>query len=198
MHEIVGADAVIDGRAKTISASACSAVPGCRSGSTKPLGDLTARLTMPFFCPILPGTPIDPAGIDNPAGSGPYYVAEWVVNRRIVLERNPFYRGDRPANVDQIIWTVGQSDEACFERRSRTGSTTAAIASWTVPLSPGPRSTASTGGRDSSSSTRRSRRPTSPSTTRGPPSEAPGRSHSRRRSTTRSTDRRSSEHSAIS
>ena len=79
----------------------------------KPAGDFTARLTMPFFCPILPNTPA--AGIDHPAGSGPYYFAERITNQRTVLERNPFYRGDRPANVDQIVWTPGASLDACLE-----------------------------------------------------------------------------------
>jgi peptide/nickel transport system substrate-binding protein len=75
---------------------------------------LTARLTMIFFCPVLPGTPVDPHGIDNPAGSGPYYVAERIVNQRIVLKRNPYYRGDRPANVDEIVYTVGLDPEECL------------------------------------------------------------------------------------
>ena len=36
------------------------------------------------------------------------------MNRRIVLKRNPYYRGGRPANVDQIVLTVGESREACL------------------------------------------------------------------------------------
>ena len=84
----------------------------------KPAGDFTARLTMPFFCPILPNTPA--AEIDHPAGSGPYYFAERIVNQRIVLERNPFYRGDRPANVDRIVWTPGDDASRHASRRSRT------------------------------------------------------------------------------
>jgi ABC-type transport system substrate-binding protein len=62
----------------------------------------------------LPSTPIDPAGIDNPAGSGPYYVAERIVNQQIVLKRNPYYRGNRPTNVDQIVLTVGETPQACL------------------------------------------------------------------------------------
>ena len=69
---------------------------------------------MPFFCPIPPNTPVDPAGTDTPAGSGPYYVAERIVNQRIVLERNPYYRGGRPANVDRVVWTIGTSREDCL------------------------------------------------------------------------------------
>jgi peptide/nickel transport system substrate-binding protein len=57
---------------------------------------------------------VDPGGIDLPAGSGPFYVAEHVVNQRIVLKRNPFYRGGRPANLDEVVWMVGESREACL------------------------------------------------------------------------------------
>jgi ABC-type transport system substrate-binding protein len=113
MHEIVGADAVIEGRAKTISGVRALGPYRLRIGLTKPLGAFTARLTMPFFCPLLPNTPIAPDGINNPPGSGPYYVAERVVNQRIVLRRNRFYRGGRPANVDQVVWTIGVSVEGC-------------------------------------------------------------------------------------
>ena len=58
---------------------------------------------MPFFCPVLPDTPVDPRGVD-PAGSGPYYVAEH--------DRQPAHRpaggtpttaGTGPANVDEIV-----------------------------------------------------------------------------------------------
>ena len=73
---------------------------------------------------LLPGPPRHadrPAGINDPAGSGPYYVAERVVNQRIVLKRNPYYRGGRPANVDQVVWTIGVTPErtACETEQDR-------------------------------------------------------------------------------
>ena len=71
MHEIVGADAVAAGRAKTISGVRVLSRYRLQIQLTKPLGDLLARLTAPFFCPILPGTPISPAGIDTPTRLGP-------------------------------------------------------------------------------------------------------------------------------
>ena len=113
LREIIGAAAVIDGKAESISGIRALGRYRLQIRLTEPLPDLTARLTMPFFCPILPNTPIDPAGVENPAGSGPYYVAERITNQRIVLRRNPFYRGDRPGNVDQILWTIGGSLETC-------------------------------------------------------------------------------------
>ncbi len=114
MHEIVGADAVAAGRTKTISGVRVLSRYRLQIQLTKPLADLFARLTAPFFCPILPGTPISPAGSDSPAGSGPYYVASRFPNRQIVLKRNLYYRGGRPANVDRVVWTVGESRDACL------------------------------------------------------------------------------------
>jgi peptide/nickel transport system substrate-binding protein len=115
MSEIVGANAVISGKARSISGVRVLGRYRLQIRLTKPLGDFTARLTMPFFCPILPNTPVDPAGTNTPAGSGPYYVAERVVNQRIVLRRNPYYGGDRPVNVDQVVWTISESLDACIE-----------------------------------------------------------------------------------
>jgi peptide/nickel transport system substrate-binding protein len=114
MHEIVGVDAVSEGKAVSIAGVQVLGTYRLRIRLTKALGDFTPRLTMPFFCPLPPNTPIDKAGIDNPAGSGPYYIADRVVNRQIVFKRNPFYRGMRPANVDQIVYSVGPSREACL------------------------------------------------------------------------------------
>jgi ABC-type oligopeptide transport system substrate-binding subunit len=114
LHELIGADAVIQGRAASIAGVRVLSRYRLQIRLTEPVPDLTARLTMPFFCPILPNTPIDPAGIDNPPGSGPYYVAERIVNRRTVLRRNPYYRGGRPAHVDQVVWTPGERQDSCL------------------------------------------------------------------------------------
>ncbi len=41
-----------------------------------PAADLTARLTIPPFCPVPLGLPVDPEGVGAPLpGSGPYYAA---------------------------------------------------------------------------------------------------------------------------
>jgi peptide/nickel transport system substrate-binding protein/oligopeptide transport system substrate-binding protein len=114
LREVVGADAVLEGKARTIAGVRVLGPYRLEIRLTRPVGDLTARLTMLFFCPVLPNTPIDPRGIDEPAGSGPYYVADRVVNQRIVLRRNPYYRGNRPANVDQIVYTAGVTPEDCL------------------------------------------------------------------------------------
>jgi ABC-type transport system substrate-binding protein len=106
MHEIVGVDAVISGKAQTISGVRAVGPYTLELRTKRPVGDLAARLTMPFFCPIAVDMPIDPDGVDTPLGSGPYYVASRVRNRQVVLERNRFYRGSRPAHVDMAVWTI--------------------------------------------------------------------------------------------
>ena len=111
MHEIVGADAAIDGKAESISGLRARGPYTLEIRTTRPLADLPARLAIGAFCPVAPGTP--PSEVRAPLGSGPYYVASYVPNRQVVLERNRFYRGPRPANVDRVVRTIGVAPEAC-------------------------------------------------------------------------------------
>jgi ABC-type oligopeptide transport system substrate-binding subunit len=101
IQDIIGADAVIRGQSKRISGVQALGRYRLRIRLKRQVGDLVARLTMPYFCPIVPGT-----RMNEPPGAGPYYVADHVTNRRIVLERNPYYRGGRIANPDRILWTI--------------------------------------------------------------------------------------------
>jgi ABC-type oligopeptide transport system substrate-binding subunit len=111
LHEIEGADAVIAGQAGAISGVKALGRYKLQIRTTRPLPDLVSRLTMPFFCPIATSTPL--REIDDPLGSGPYYVSSRVPNRQVVLKRNPFYRGPRRAHLGQIVWTIGVGGEAC-------------------------------------------------------------------------------------
>jgi ABC-type oligopeptide transport system substrate-binding subunit len=111
LSEIVGANAVITGKAQTISGVKAVGTYTLQIRTTHPVPDLVSRLTMPFFCPIATNTPIQEIG--NPLGSGPYYIASRIPNRQVVLERNRFYRGSRPANVDHVVLTVGPGQAAC-------------------------------------------------------------------------------------
>ena len=113
LTEIVGANAVIRGKTRTISGVKALGPYTLRIRTTRPLHDLAARLTMPFFCPIAENTPL--REVQKPLGSGPYYVSAHVPNRRLVLERNPFYPGSRPANVDRVDWSIGLGEEACLQ-----------------------------------------------------------------------------------
>jgi peptide/nickel transport system substrate-binding protein/oligopeptide transport system substrate-binding protein len=117
LHEIVGADAVMAGKAQTISGLRALGPYTLRIRTTHLLPDLVSRLAMPFFCPIPTGTPLKE--IDHPPGSGPYYIGSRVPNRQLVLERNRFYRGARPAKVDRIVWSIGLAGEACRQAVER-------------------------------------------------------------------------------
>ena len=114
MREIEGAAAVIDGTAESISGIRVLGRYRLQIRLTRPVGDFTARLTLGFFCPILPTTPTDSEIVTDPPGSGPYYVDDRVVNKQIVLKRNRYYRGDRPAYVDEVVWKTDMSREACL------------------------------------------------------------------------------------
>jgi len=110
LHDLVGANAVIDGKAQTVAGVRALGPYTLQIRTTTPLGDLPARLATPFFCPIATNTPL--TEVDDPLGSGPYYVASRIRNRQVVIERNRFYRGSRPANVDRIVFTISAPD-AC-------------------------------------------------------------------------------------
>ena len=108
LQDIVGARAVISGRAATAS--------GVRAVSTntlvirliRPAFDLVARLAMPYFCAIPKDLPATPGGVTPPSSAGPYYYSEYVRGQRLVLRRNPFYRGSRPRKPATIVWSLNQ------------------------------------------------------------------------------------------
>jgi peptide/nickel transport system substrate-binding protein len=103
--DIVGAQAVLDGKAKSASGVT---VDGNKLTIrlTKPAPDFLNRIAMWFFCAIPRDTSMDPRKEKPVPTSGPYYVASWEPNRQLVLKRNPNYKGDRPANVDEIRYTA--------------------------------------------------------------------------------------------
>jgi ABC-type oligopeptide transport system substrate-binding subunit len=83
---------------------------------TKAAPDFLARVAMPFFCAIPANTPHDPNGVLTLPAAGPYYVAERVPNKSILLKANPYYKGKRPHNVAQISYTIGNSLDATYLR----------------------------------------------------------------------------------
>jgi peptide/nickel transport system substrate-binding protein len=86
----------------------------------RPSADLVPRLTMPFFCPVPLGLPIDPEGVEAPLpGSGPYYVRSWTRERRVVLERNRRYRGKRPHHADRFVFYLDDAPETIVGRIER-------------------------------------------------------------------------------
>jgi ABC-type transport system substrate-binding protein len=83
---------------------------------SRPAPDFIARVAMPFFCAIPKGLAHDPNGVLAPPSAGPYYIASRVPNKSIVVKRNPYYKGSRPQNVDQIVYNVGNTLAATYLR----------------------------------------------------------------------------------
>jgi peptide/nickel transport system substrate-binding protein len=69
----------------------------------KPAGNLPMRLALAYACPVPTDYQTDPSGVPLLVGSGPYYVADYQPHRRVVIERNPNYRGSRPHRLDRIV-----------------------------------------------------------------------------------------------
>jgi len=120
LEDVVGAKAVLDGKATTASGIKAKGSK-LTVTLTKVAPDFVARMSMPFFSAIPLSTPINADGIQAPmVSAGPYYVKQWVQSRTALLARNPFWNRNkepwrslgRPANVDAIAYTFGNSLDA--------------------------------------------------------------------------------------
>ncbi len=107
-EQIVGAKAVTAGRARRASGIRVLGRNRIQFRLTQRRPDFLNILALLFACPMPTNTPLTSEGIQAPVpGSGPYYIREWVPNRRIVVARNRFYRGNRPRNINQFVYDVG-------------------------------------------------------------------------------------------
>ena len=68
----------------------------------RPPAAVESRTAMPYMCAVPPALPVDPEGRAETAAAGPYYVAEYRPDERIVIRRNRFYGGNRPHHVDRF------------------------------------------------------------------------------------------------
>jgi ABC-type transport system substrate-binding protein len=99
-EDILGARQMLAGKATTL-AGAIANGRTLRLRLTRPVPDLLARTSL--LCAAPSTLPADPEGAKAPLPSpAPYYVSEYVPGERVVLERNRFYRGQRPHHVDRI------------------------------------------------------------------------------------------------
>jgi len=72
---------------------------------TKPNPTFTSYLSMQWFMAVKPNMPYTSTGLNTFPSAGPYFIASRDPGRVTVLKRNPFYKGSRPANADQIVIT---------------------------------------------------------------------------------------------
>jgi peptide/nickel transport system substrate-binding protein len=72
---------------------------------TQPNASFVAILGMQWFTAVRPDTPYSSDGLNVYPAAGPYYIASRDPGRSTVLKRNPNYKGTRPANPDQMVFT---------------------------------------------------------------------------------------------
>ncbi len=103
--QIVGAQAVIDGRA-TRASGLVSAGRRLTIRLLQPVGDFLENAAADL-CVLPARTPLQPSGVTPPVPSAaPYYISEYVPGQRIVVKRNTFYRGNRPHHVDGFVFDL--------------------------------------------------------------------------------------------
>ena len=83
---------------------------------TRPEADFVTRISTPWFCAVPADTPTVPLGTSIIPSAGPYYIAEYVPKRRIVLRRNPNYDGPRPAGLAEIDYEIGVPPDEAIAR----------------------------------------------------------------------------------
>jgi peptide/nickel transport system substrate-binding protein len=82
-------------------------------------GGMLSKLAMPFFSAISLKTKVNPQGAEAYPSAGPYYISQRIVNRRIVLKRNKYYKGPRPHNIDTFDINVNSNlDQSLLQVKS--------------------------------------------------------------------------------
>jgi len=101
---IAGADAFLNGKAAHISGVHASGMT-LTVKLAKPNATFVSIMGMQWFNPVEVSLPYTSQGVNTFAAAGPYYIASRDPGRSTVLKRNPYYKGNRPANPDQIVFT---------------------------------------------------------------------------------------------
>ncbi|HST13642.1 MAG TPA: ABC transporter substrate-binding protein, partial [Gaiellaceae bacterium] len=101
---VVGGKAFLEGKAAHISGITAKGNT-LTFRLTKPNATFVSILSMQWFTPVKANTPYSSRGLNVYPAAGPYYIASRDPGRSTVLKRNPYYKGDRPANPDQIVFT---------------------------------------------------------------------------------------------
>ena len=105
MHDVVGADARNEGKAASVTGiTAKGQTLTIRLTQANPT--FLAEIAMPFFAAVKPSMAVDSHGLNVYPSAGPYKIVSRSVGSQLVLERNTFYKGDRPANADRILITT--------------------------------------------------------------------------------------------
>ncbi len=101
---VVGGTQFLDGKAQHISGISAKGLT-ISFHLNQPNATFVSILSMQWFTAVKPDTPYSSTGLNTYPAAGPYYIASRDPGRSLVLKRNPYYKGDRPANPDQIVFT---------------------------------------------------------------------------------------------
>jgi peptide/nickel transport system substrate-binding protein len=77
----------------------------------KPNPTFLAITAMQWFGAVKPSTPYTESGLLTQPSAGPYYIKSRDIGKSLVEVRNPYYKGTRPANPDQIVWTANTDQD---------------------------------------------------------------------------------------
>jgi peptide/nickel transport system substrate-binding protein len=102
--DIVGGEAFLAGKTAHIAGISAKGLT-LKFHLTHPNATFTSILSMQWFTAVKPNMPYSSQGLNTYPAAGPYYIASRDPGRSTVLKRNPYYKGDRPANPDQIVFT---------------------------------------------------------------------------------------------
>jgi peptide/nickel transport system substrate-binding protein len=112
---IAGGEAFLDGKAQKIAGVSAKGLT-LTVKLTKPNPAFVAIMGMQWFGAVRPDTPYSSDGLNNLPSAGPYVIKSRDVGRSLVEVRNPNYKGTRPANPDQIVWTANtDSDQSLLQ-----------------------------------------------------------------------------------
>jgi peptide/nickel transport system substrate-binding protein len=110
---IQGGEAFLNGQTQVLSGvKASGQVLTVRLTKADPT--FVSIMAMQWFGAVDPALPYTEKGVDTYASSGPYYIKSRDVGRSLVLVRNPYYKGSRPANPDQIVFTVNTDQSQTY------------------------------------------------------------------------------------
>jgi ABC-type transport system substrate-binding protein len=118
LNAISGAQDVIDGKVQTAKGVIAKG-DTLTIRLTKPVGDFASRLAFDL-CVVPANLPIDPEGATAPIpAAGPYYVSKYVPGQVVDVERNRYYRGDRPHHVHRFSVDLTVDLSAALDRVER-------------------------------------------------------------------------------
>jgi peptide/nickel transport system substrate-binding protein len=101
---VVGGEAFLAGKSQHISGIQAKGLT-LTFHLTKANPTFVSYLSMQWFGAVKPNMPYTTTGQNVYPSAGPYYISARSPGKTTVIKRNPYYKGSRPANADQIVFT---------------------------------------------------------------------------------------------